>query len=107
MSDIDLLLVLIPGLPLLAAVVTAVFGKHVLGRQSHWPTVLAIALSWVASVALLVEVGRESRQAADAAANMPAESRPLGYEHVLRLWTWASVHDRSDGSVGNALRGVP
>ena len=52
MSDIDLLLVLIPGLPLSAAVVTAVFGKHVLGRQSHWPTVLAITLSLAASVVM-------------------------------------------------------
>ena len=69
MSDIDLLLVLIPGLPLSAAVVTAVFGKHVLGRQSHWPTVLAIGLSFLASLVLLVDVWQESRQSAEAAQN--------------------------------------
>ncbi len=89
----NLLLVLIPALPLAAAVVTAVFGKHLLGRQSHWPTVLAIALSFVASVVLLVDVWRESRPSAEAARQTPAESWPLGYERVVRLWTWASVSD--------------
>jgi NADH-quinone oxidoreductase subunit L len=95
MSDIDLLLVLVPGLPLLAAVLTAVFGKHVLGRQSHWPTVLAIGLSFVASLVLLVEVWRESHPSAEAARQTPAEGRPLGYERVVRLWTWASVSGQS------------
>ena len=93
MSDIDLLLVLIPGLPLAAAVVTAIFGKPLLGRQSHWPTVLALALAFLASVALLVEVGRASRLAAERAQGKPPESRPLGYERIVRLWTWASVRD--------------
>ena len=93
MSDIDLLLVLIPGLPLAAAVVTAIFGKPLLGRQSHWPTVLALAFAFLASVALLVEVGRASRLAAERAQGKPPESRPLGYERIVRLWTWASVRD--------------
>jgi NADH-quinone oxidoreductase subunit L len=93
MSDIDLLLVLIPALPLAAAVVTAVFGKPLLGRRSHWPTVLALALALAASLVLLVDVRRESRRSAEAAAQAPAASKPLGYERVITLWTWASVSE--------------
>jgi NADH-quinone oxidoreductase subunit L len=54
MPDPSPYLWLVPGLPLLAAVVTAFFGPRWLRRQSHWPCIIAIALScalslWVAS----------------------------------------------------------
>jgi len=61
MFDITTLLILIPGLPLLATLVTAVFGAKVLRRQSHWPTVLGLGLSCVVSLILLGVVAGESR----------------------------------------------
>src|SRR5271165_3995449 len=76
-SYIPNLLIAIPALPLLAAVVVAVLGKRVLREQSHWPVVLALAGSCLASVLLIFAVQE--------AAN--------GHEHerVVRLWTWAAV----------------
>src|SRR5208283_1674580 len=68
------LLIVIPALPLLAAVVVAVLGKRVLREQSHWPVALALAGSCLASVLLIFAVQQ-------------AHSR----EHFVRLWTWAVV----------------
>ena len=67
------LLIAIPALPLLAAVVVAVLGKRVLREQSHWPVVLALAGSCLASVFLIFAVqqaeknhrARASREALD------------------------------------------
>ena len=50
------LLIVIPALPLLAAVVVAVLGKRVLREQSHWPVALALAGSCLASVLLIFAV---------------------------------------------------
>jgi NADH-quinone oxidoreductase subunit L len=50
MSDLYNVLWLIPGLPLLAAFVTAFFGPRFLRGQSHWPCVLAAAGACVCSV---------------------------------------------------------
>ena len=60
MSRIDLLIVLIPVLPLLAALVTAALGKRVLGGASHLPALLATATAFVLSLVLLFDVRRES-----------------------------------------------
>jgi NADH-quinone oxidoreductase subunit L len=76
---------LIPALPLSAALLTAALGKRVLRRSSHWPTVIAIALSCLASVILVVQVQREAKRM-----DRPSE---IGYEKVVTLWTWASVDD--------------
>ncbi len=51
-SYISKLLIAIPALPLAAAVIVAVLGKRVLREQSHWPVVLALAGSCLASVAV-------------------------------------------------------
>jgi len=111
MFDITTLLILIPGLPLLATLVTAVFGAKVLRRQSHWPTVLGLGLSCVVSLILLGVVAGESRdksrqpvkfindfahqketptprELADGTAHLT-----IGYEHIVTLWTWAVVDD--------------
>jgi NADH-quinone oxidoreductase subunit L len=47
---------LIPGLPLLASVVIAFFGPRFLKRHSHWPCIVAVALSCVLSVAAFFAV---------------------------------------------------
>ena len=52
------LLILIPAMPLVAAVVTAVLGPRVLRGRSHVPTVLALGISFVASLLLLFQVDR-------------------------------------------------
>jgi proton-translocating NADH-quinone oxidoreductase chain L len=49
-------LLLIPGLPLLAAIITALLGKKFLKGQSHWPTIIAFALSFFFSLTVLDNV---------------------------------------------------
>jgi NADH-quinone oxidoreductase subunit L len=82
-SKLHTLMVLVPGLPLAAALLTAVLGPRQLKSLSHWPVILALAGSCVSSLLLLSEV---RQQAADTAAEG-------GYEHVLSLWTWAHIPD--------------
>ncbi|NLX94822.1 MAG: NADH-quinone oxidoreductase subunit L [Rhodopirellula sp.] len=82
MFSIPILLVLVPALPLLAALLTAALGKKVLREQSHWPVVAGIGLSLLAALGLLAQV----RAAVD-----HADSGQVGYEQVVRLWTWADV----------------
>jgi len=117
MPDTKTLLILIPALPLAASLLTAVLGARVLRERSHWPTVVAIALSCVASLLLIYRVhhGIDERAAAgekgrDGAARLvsggparqhgaegeseAAEPEPkVDYEHVVSIWTWAVVDD--------------
>ena len=82
MFDIKMLLILIPALPLAAAILTAVLGKRVLREQSHWPTVAALLLSFVASIVLLFQVQKQIER--------PAEDyRPA----AVTLWSWYNVPD--------------
>jgi len=82
-SYIPKLLILIPALPLLAAVVVAMLGKRVLREQSHWPVALALAGSCLASVLLIfaVQEAQKNHQ----------------HERVVRLWTWAAVEGQGAG----------
>jgi NADH-quinone oxidoreductase subunit L len=73
---VDTLLALIPAFPLAGALIVAVFGRRLRGR-SHWPIVLGVALSFVCSMRLLLDV-------------RAASSRE---EHIVTLWTWAAVND--------------
>ncbi len=66
-------LLLIPVLPLIAAIVTAVLGPRVLGRHSHWPTLLALIVSAALSALLLAEV-RETGEAVE-----------------VTLWKWVDL----------------
>jgi NADH-quinone oxidoreductase subunit L len=84
MFDAKTLLILIPAMPLLAAVLTAALGPRVLRGRSHLPTVLAIGLSFAASLLLLLEVRREGNKAA-------AAGNRVGYESFVHLWTWANI----------------
>ncbi|MGD9648312.1 MAG: NADH-quinone oxidoreductase subunit L [Pirellulales bacterium] len=101
MSRIDILIVLIPALPLLAALATAALGRRVLGRASHLPALLATATAFVLSIVLLFDVRRE----ANAVATQPgAATHSTGYEHVVSLWTWANVVDAYQGLDVKLLR---
>jgi NADH-quinone oxidoreductase subunit L len=73
---VDTLLVLIPAFPLAGALIVAAFGRRLRGR-SHWPVVLGVALSFLCSMSLLLDV-------------RAARSRD---EHIVTLWTWAAVPD--------------
>lgn len=81
------LLILIPGLPLLAAVVTALCGARWLRGASHLPAALAILASFILSVLLARDVmtGSVEQQA--------SAEYSIGYEEVHRIWTWANVSD--------------
>src|SRR5580704_4283428 len=70
------LLVMIPALPLAAAVIVAVLGKRVLREHSHVPVVLALVGSCVASLALIFAVQQGGKE---------------NSEHLVRLWSWAVV----------------
>jgi NADH-quinone oxidoreductase subunit L len=86
MFETDILLVLIPALPLAAAVLTAALGKHLLRGQSHLPAVAAIALSCAASIILVFRVqGAAERTAGD--------PQRVGCEKVVSLWRWAVVEE--------------
>ena len=89
MFEIDLLLVLIPALPLAAALLTAVLGKRILRRHSHLPVVVALALACAASGMLAYQVGVES--AAPAAKDSQRAGAEVGFKRVVPLWTWSDV----------------
>jgi NADH-quinone oxidoreductase subunit L len=75
-----ILLIVIPGLPLAAALVTALFGRQ-FGARAHLPVVAAIIGSCAASFALLAQV----RQSAS------ASESTVGWEATSVLWNWVSV----------------
>src|SRR5262245_46109676 len=73
-------LILIPALPLAAAVLVALLGAKVLRNYSHWPIIFALAGSFVCSLAVLSDVMSASKAAGEG-----------GFEQVTTLWTWADV----------------
>jgi len=85
MLDIKTLLILIPALPVAAAVATAVFGPRVLRARSHLPTVVAVALSCAAAVLLVFQVHQAAEHAAE------EHEGAVGFEEIVTLWTWADV----------------
>ncbi|MCE9547289.1 MAG: NADH-quinone oxidoreductase subunit L [Planctomycetia bacterium] len=85
LANIRTLLVLVPALPLLAAVVTAVLGPRVLKSRAHWPVVLGLGLSAIVALMLLAEVNRHSR-------NMAHDSKLAATGHVT-LWRWTGIPD--------------
>jgi NADH-quinone oxidoreductase subunit L len=56
MSDLPFLMAAIPALPLAAAILIAFLGPRFLKQHSHWPCVLAIALSCVLSVRVFLAI---------------------------------------------------
>jgi len=101
MFETPALLILIPGLPLGAAVVTAALGRPLLGRRSHWPVVAALVVSLGASLLLVARVQEGCGQ----------DDGRIGFERTVTLWSWAQVDsDRPDGAgfnVNVTLRADP
>jgi len=91
MFDVATLLVLIPALPLAAAVLTALLGRPVLGARSHWPALVAVPASFLLSVLLLWTVSTAATEAEQ-------DRSSIGYEQVHVLWTWADVVGAYDGA---------
>src|SRR5438445_4032954 len=73
-------LILIPALPLTAAVLIAMLGPRVLRASSHLPVIVALVGSFFASLVLVREVSLAQERA-------PAG----GFEQVITLWNWAEV----------------
>jgi NADH-quinone oxidoreductase subunit L len=78
-------LILIPALPLIAAVLVAVLGPRVLRGYSHWPVILALAGSFIASLILFREV-----------ASAQARDSDGGFEQIVTLWNWAAIDHQYD-----------
>ena len=53
-------LVLIPLLPLIAAVINLLLGRSITRDNAHWVSIPAVAVSWVLSLAVLYEVHDKS-----------------------------------------------
>ncbi len=89
MFEINTLLIIIPAMPLLATLATALLGPRLLRGRSHIPTVAAVTVSFLAAVALLFQIqGRmDDSHAAE------KEGQQIGFEQVVTLWTWASIDD--------------
>jgi len=109
----DVLLVLVPALPLVAAAVTAVLGPRVLRGRSHVPVVAAIGASCLASLVLVFLVAGESFQTAqqEELALEPSKPsarsvEPVGYEKTVTLWRWAAVEEAYDQAVDSAVAPV-
>jgi NADH-quinone oxidoreductase subunit L len=66
---------LIPLAPLVAAIVTAVFGPNVLREKSHWPCWIGLAASTICSLILLFSIGPQ---------NFEANTEPIttGYQWI-------------------------
>src|SRR5690349_10592165 len=84
-DTIQTCLILIPALPLAAAIVVAALGWK-LQEKSHVPVVLALAGSFCASLLLLREVSSLQGDTNGA----------VGYEYVVNLWNWADIHQAYD-----------
>jgi len=103
MPNIPTLLILIPALPLAAALLTAALGKRLLRGQSHLPTVLGVGLSCLLSLLLVFQVHRGVQQPGQ---QQTGAQPQIGYEQLTRLWTWAAVDNayapaaQSSDSVG-------
>jgi NADH-quinone oxidoreductase subunit L len=80
-------LILIPALPLLAAIITAVLGPKVLRERSHWPTILALGAACLLSLSLLLDVGHSAAAAGDEGWAMTTGD----------LWTWANIVEGGPG----------
>jgi NADH-quinone oxidoreductase subunit L len=91
MTDVQTLLIVIVALPLAAALLTAVLGRRVLGGQSHWPTIAAIALSFLASLTLVFQLQQPMTQPV---------VRPEAAT-VVTLWMWCHAAGAAPQSEGN------
>lgn len=91
-SGMDGNLWLIPGLPLLAALIITLFGKKYLKNQSHWPTIISFALSFFLSVMVF-----------QAVRGFP-EGGPTEQPHIIKVYDWLDI---GTIKVGVTLRADP
>ena len=96
---IDLLLILVPLLPLLGAIFTVAFGG-VLGRRSHVPAVISIGAALVCAILLLMGTAQVVSHETHGSI-----ARPI--EMISTLWQWASVEGAQPFSIPVALRVDP
>src|SRR3954463_8246032 len=89
MDQTDLCLLLIPALPLAAAILVALLGPKLLKEQSHWVLIIALAGSFLSSLGLVNAVYRN--QSSPAASIAPTDLSRAGYERVITLWTWVNI----------------
>src|SRR5688500_19051917 len=100
-DSLSKLLILIPALPLVAAILVAIAGPKLLKQCCHVPVIVALVASFVCSLGLLSEVSRKSR-AAESEHHLLAKP---GFEHAVALWTWADVgeaYEQAGASYGNS-----
>jgi NADH-quinone oxidoreductase subunit L len=94
--DIKTLLILIPALPLTAALATAALGARVLRTRSHVPTVTALVLSFLASILLVFQVQQQIERQDEG-------MRHGRYEQVVTLWRWADLSHPEGEETGAAI----
>ncbi len=82
-------LILIPALPLAAAILVAIAGPKLLKQWSHVPVIVALVASFICSLGLLSQVNQRSK----AAEPEHAALAHAGFEHVVNLWTWVDVRE--------------
>ena len=88
--------ILIPLLPLAAAILVGLFGRRVLYGSSHWPVIVGVALSLAMSVGLIrtsayrLDLDRYRLQKEESRARSLARSfrAYLGTRHLDQLYRW-------------------
>jgi NADH-quinone oxidoreductase subunit L len=83
MPHTETLMLLVPALPVAAALVVGLLGRRLLKERSHLPVVAALVASFVFSLFLLFDVKGRSENASDQA--------QVGVEQVYTLWTWVDI----------------
>jgi len=105
MLNDEWLMLLIPGLPLLAAVVTGATGRFWPHDKSHWPAAIAVPAAFVCSLLLLWNVYSdavatqsaertavvEGPESIDGPATSAQQVATPAYPKVLHWWTWAKI----------------
>ncbi|HJN11669.1 MAG TPA: NADH-quinone oxidoreductase subunit L [Pirellulaceae bacterium] len=81
-------LVLIPLLPLLAAIIVAALGPRLLKERSHFVVIGAFAASFLLSCLLVMQLN-----AIHAGGGQHETAKTAGYEQIVTLWTWVHVDD--------------
>ena len=88
---------LIPLLPLLAAIVAALFGDTLLRGKAHWPIWVGVGCSFLLSLTLLVGM---------AAATHGTEAATFGRPHVVYTWIQAGSFTANAGFYFDPLTAV-
>ena len=101
-NNIKALMVLVPALPLAAAIVTALLGRKWLKERSHWPVLLAVGGAFLVSLRLLMLVG----------AGTSSASGGHGFHETVTVWQWVDIPGASlipdrDFTIGITLRADP